>query len=219
MGFDSQANQGMGPSWSSGGPAEGSDQPLGGDPSPPDQRQSTTSGWQSPPPGPPPPGPPPPGPPPPSYGGYSAPPSGYGPPPGYGGPNYGGPGPGPGPGPGYGPGYGYSYPTGYGYPGAVPPRTDNSAVVALVLAIGSFVFCPLILAVVALALIPSSRRTIYDSGGAVGGLGLLTAAKIIAWINIGLTLLAGGAFIIAIIAAASSPPSNALAHTLSPLIG
>jgi len=48
--------------------------------------------------------------------------------------------------------------------------------------------CP-ILAIVALALCPSSRRKIQSSGGTVSGEGLLTAARIVAWINIGLTAL------------------------------
>jgi hypothetical protein len=148
------------------------------------------------PPGYPPPGPyaPPSGapPPPPGFGPtYGPPPTGYGPPP-------------------YGPppaGYG-SYPGPYPYGGGPPVRNDGTAVAALVLAIAGFVICPLIPAIVALALIPSSRRTIMSSGGTIGGLGLLTAAKIIAWINI---VLFAFFFVVGFIVAVNSSSSNALA--------
>ncbi len=46
-----------------------------------------------------------------------------------------------------------------------------------------------IAAIVSLALCPSARRKIQASGGALTGEGLLTAAKIVSWINIGLTAL------------------------------
>jgi hypothetical protein len=90
------------------------------------------------------------------------------------------------------------------------PKTDGTAIAALCLAI-AFVICPVIPAVIALAMIPGSRRTIAASGGAVSGLGILTAAKVIGWINIGLGLLGLGAFIIAVIASSASSSSNALA--------
>ena len=47
----------------------------------------------------------------------------------------------------------------------------------------------LIAAIVSLALCPSARRKIERSGGALTGEGMLTAAKILSWINIGLTAL------------------------------
>ena len=46
-----------------------------------------------------------------------------------------------------------------------------------------------ILAIVAVALCPSAKRKIDASGGALTGTGLVTAARIIGWINIGLTAL------------------------------
>ncbi len=115
------------------------------------------------------------------------------PPPGYGSPQYGGPPP--------------QYGGGYGPPAG--PSTDSTAIVALVLAIASFVICPVIPAVVALFLVPSSQRKIESSRGALTGEGLLTAAKIIAWVNIGLW--AVGlliAVIVGIIAAASDDTDN-----------
>ena len=83
-------------------------------------------------------------------------------------------------------------------PGAPPPqpmnphpgpRTSSNAVVALVLAICSFLFCPLVPAVIALFLAPAAQREIDTSGGWVTGTGLVQAAKIVAWINIALSLL------------------------------
>ena len=121
-------------------------------------------------------GPPPPsGGPPPPPGGYPPPPGQYPPPPS---------------------GYGYGY-------GAPSPQTDGTAITALVLAIVSFVVCPLIPAIVALALVPSAKRKIAESRGAVTGEGLVTAAKIIAWINVGLCALVGVIMVIAIIIGAA----------------
>lgn len=97
-------------------------------------------------------------------------------------------------------------------------RTDGTAVAALVLAIASFVVCPIVPAIIALALIPGSRRTIEVSGGAVTGLGLLKAAKIISWIEIGLCVL-GGVLIIIGIASSSSSNSNAMALAFGATLG
>ena len=130
--------------------------------------------------------------------GPSGPPPGYGPqPPAYGSP----PGYGTQP-PAYGgqPGYGtqppaYGSPPGYGtqpyggrpgYGGYVAPATDSKAIGALVCAIGSFVLLPGVLAVAAIVLAAMSGRDIEASGGRLGGQGLNTAAKVIAWINVAL---------------------------------
>ena len=101
------------------------------------------------------------------------------------------------------PQYGYQQqpPPPYGYQQQPPaysaaPRTqtDGTAITALVLAIASFplaFICGIgvIAAIVSLALCPSARRKIEGSGGALTGESMLTAAKIVAWINIGLTAL------------------------------
>jgi hypothetical protein len=84
-----------------------------------------------------------------------------------------------------------------------------------VLAICSFMVCPFIPAVIALAMVPGSRRTIYASGGSVSGLGVLTATKIIAWINIGLGVVVLGGIILIAIVSSASDTSNALARVLS----
>ena len=106
---------------------------------------------------------------------YPPPPPGYPPPPvGYPAPGY--------PAPGY-PAPGYPVP-GYAYPPA--PTTSTNAVVGLVLAIVSWVVCPVIPAIVALVLARKSDLEIAASAGRVSGAGLNTATKIISWINIGL---------------------------------
>jgi hypothetical protein len=64
------------------------------------------------------------------------------------------------------------------------------AVAALILAIISFVFCPVIPAVIALVLASNAKKNIAASGGMLGGEGLVTAATVISWINIGLAALA-----------------------------
>jgi hypothetical protein len=164
-------------------------------------------GWDAPPGGPPSGGPPPPGPPPPPGGWGPPPPPGYGPPPGY----QGAPG-------GYQGGYQQPYPPSQygGYPPVYPgsKRTDGTAIGALILAIASFVICPLIPAIIALVLIPGSRRTIRASGGTIEGEGLLTAAKIISLINIGLSAVVFVGFVIAIIVAAGSSSSSSLGAPL-----
>jgi hypothetical protein len=72
--------------------------------------------------------------------------------------------------------------------GGPPQQTSTRAIVALVLAIGSFVVFPLIPAIIALVLASGARDEIDASGGRVGGSGLVTAAKVVSWVNIGLTV-------------------------------
>jgi hypothetical protein len=73
---------------------------------------------------------------------------------------------------------------------AVP--TSSNAVVALILAIASWAICPIIAAIVALIFAGQAAKEIRAGQGAVGGQGLVTAARIIAWIHIGVI----GAFIV-----------------------
>ena len=110
--------------------------------------------------------------------------------------------------PGY-PAQGYPAP-GYGYPPA--QTTSTNAVVGLVLAIISWVVCPVIPAIVALVLAKKSGEEIAASQGRVGGEGLNTATKIISWINIGfyaaLILIGGAFFLIAIVLGAASSATS-----------
>jgi hypothetical protein len=144
--------------------------------------------------GPPPPGPPtgqpPPGQPPP-YQSYGQ--------PGYGQPGYGQP--------PYQP-YGQPAPGGYGgYPYA--RQTDGTAIAALVLAIASFVVCPVIPAIIALVLCATATRNIQQSGGAKDGEGLVKAAQIIAWLNIAFAAV-GIVLLIIFVSVASTATSSGL---------
>ena len=100
----------------------------------------------------------------------------------------------------------------YGYPGYAGPRkTEGNAVAALVLAICSFIVCPLIPAIVALFLASSAKRNIAASNGSLDGESLVTAARIISFINIGLfVLLIVGGIVLIIVAAATSSSSSML---------
>lgn len=66
------------------------------------------------------------------------------------------------------------------------PQNSSSAIVALVLSIASWVVCPVIPAIVALVFASKADREIAMSNGWVTGAGMVTASKIVAWINIGL---------------------------------
>lgn len=72
------------------------------------------------------------------------------------------------------------------YAAQAAPRTDGRAVVGLVLAISSWVVCPIITAIVALVLARQSDRDIAASGGWLEGRTLNTATRWVAWINIAL---------------------------------
>ena len=78
------------------------------------------------------------------------------------------------------------------------PQTSNSAIVALVLSIASWVICPIIPAIIALVFANKAEKEIAASNGWVTGGGLVTASKIVAWINIGLyaALLAIGVLVL-----------------------
>ena len=108
--------------------------------------------------------------------------------------------------PGYQPG---QYPPGQYPPGQYPPaypgyppytaqpQTSSDAIIALILAVASWLVCPIVPAIVALVFAARADREIRASGGAIAGLGLSTAAKIVAWINIGIlaaTILVTAAF-------------------------
>jgi hypothetical protein len=97
---------------------------------------------------------------------------------------------------GYGyPGYAYEQPQppvaypGYGYEGYGHPHrateTESGAVVALILAVVSWVACPVVPAIAALVVASSSRAKIRAFPGRYSGLGLVTAARVVAWANIG----------------------------------
>ena len=99
---------------------------------------------------------------------------------------------------------------------AVPagPTTSTNAIVALVLSIVSWMVCPIIAAIAALVLARSSDKEIAASGGRIGGSGFNTAARIISWINIGVSIAAG--IVIAILAVFSIGFFASVASSLDP---
>jgi len=93
------------------------------------------------------------------------------------------------PGPPGGPPPGWAPPPA-GTPGySSVPQTEGTAIAALCCAIGAFVVCPVIPAIVALVLAHNSQQKINASGGRLTGDGLNTAARIISWIHLGLVAL------------------------------
>lgn len=105
--------------------------------------------------------------------------------------------------------YGQQPPYGYQAYGT-PPQTEGTAIGALIASILSWVFCPLIPAIVALVMIPGAKRKIDSSGGRLTGDGLLTAAKWISWINIGfyVLLIVGFALLVVVGVTTSSDSSS-----------
>jgi hypothetical protein len=113
-------------------------------------------------------------------------------------------------------GYGYPPPPGYPAPGyAYPPpgyvpavTTSTSAIVGLVLAVASWILCPIVPAIVALVLAKKSGDEIAASQGRVGGEGLNTATKVVAWINIGfysaVLVIVGAIFLFALVLGVAS---------------
>lgn len=73
------------------------------------------------------------------------------------------------------------------YPAQVVPTagTSTNAIVAFVLAVLSWVICPLIPAIVALVFASMGAKEIAATGGRMDGRGLVTAARIVAWVNVG----------------------------------
>jgi hypothetical protein len=96
-------------------------------------------------------------------------------------------------------------PPGYGQQQYPPARqTASDAIIALVLAILSWVVCPVILAIVALVFAGKAKNAIAASNGWLEGSGMVTAAKIIAWVNIVFAILGTVFFVILTIIAANS---------------
>jgi len=78
------------------------------------------------------------------------------------------------------------------------PPADNTAAAALLLAVMAWVWRPVVLGVAALVLARSAQRSIDAARGALGGQGMVTAARVVAWANIavfGLAVFAGLAFL------------------------
>jgi Domain of unknown function (DUF4190) len=91
-----------------------------------------------------------------------------------------------------------------GAAGYAAPQSSGLAIAALILSICSWVFCPMIAAVVALALAHAAGNKIDASGGRMSGAGMVKAAQIIAWVHIILVTLITIGVAIALVAADSS---------------
>ncbi len=76
-------------------------------------------------------------------------------------------------------------PAGFGF----RPQTEPSAILALVLAIVAWVACPVLAAVAALMIAGGAKAKIDVAGGALTGVGLVSAARWLAWIHLGLMVL------------------------------
>jgi hypothetical protein len=79
--------------------------------------------------------------------------------------------------------------------------------VALILAISSWIVCPIVPAIVALVFASKANKEIKASAGSIQGAGLVTGANITAWINIGFwglfVVIFGLIFLIALVAGAA----------------
>ena len=114
------------------------------------------------------------------------------------------------PGQQYGQQYGQLYgapPQGYGAPQAWhgPASTETKAIIALVCAIAAWVVLPVLPAIAALMLGKTARQEIARSGGRLTGDGLVTAAKVIAWANIVVSVLAVVFIVLAVVLFAAAP--------------
>ncbi|MFA7324241.1 MAG: hypothetical protein WC005_07780 [Candidatus Nanopelagicales bacterium] len=94
---------------------------------------------------------------------------------------------------------------------AAVAHTSGDAIAAFVLALVSWVACPIIFAIVALVFAMKADQAITAAPNLVTGGGLNLAAKLIAWINLGfwLALLVIGGFIgvVLLLAGAGSQPA------------
>lgn len=71
------------------------------------------------------------------------------------------------------------------YPPPTPVQTEPRAVVALVLAVAAWTpTVPFIGAIAALVLASGAQRRILASGGALTGLGLVRAARVLSWLHL-----------------------------------
>ncbi|MCA1711840.1 MAG: hypothetical protein LC789_09500 [Actinobacteria bacterium] len=93
----------------------------------------------------------------------------------------------------------YAPPPGYGNPQwqQGPARTNTKAALALGLAVSAYLpVVPFVGAIVALFLVGPARREIHASGGRETGLGLCTAAKVVAIVHLVFVALAALAFVL-----------------------
>lgn len=115
------------------------------------------------------------------------------------------------------------YAWGNGAPAAPPPAaaasstsTSTKAIIGFVLSLASWAVCPVIAAIPALIMARLSAREIAAAQGRLTGDGFNLATRIIAWVNIGFTLLA--AIVIAILIAFGAIFTASVVSDLDPTI-
>lgn len=107
------------------------------------------------------------------------------------------------------------------YPATPPPpvpATNQNAIIALVSAILSWFVCPIIAAIVALVLASKAKKEIAASNGWSTGSGYVTAAKILAWINIVFVILFGIFYVVVILIILANPDLQNVVITPSPTL-
>ena len=65
------------------------------------------------------------------------------------------------------------------------PSASGNSIAALVLSIASWMVLPIVLAIVSLVFANKAEKEITASNGSIDGGPLVTASKIVAWVNIG----------------------------------
>jgi hypothetical protein len=111
------------------------------------------------------------------------------------------------------PSQGYAAPEPAAAPPAptVPPTTTSSnAIVSLILAAASWIVCPVVPAIVALVFAQMAAKEIAARPTELEGKGLVTASRIVSWINIGFwaALLVIGLFTLLLLAIAGAFDRN-----------
>jgi hypothetical protein len=71
-----------------------------------------------------------------------------------------------------------------------PHKTSGSAITSLVFGILTWIFLPLIGAIVAVTTGNNAKKEIENSNGSITGSGMATAGLILGWVHLGLTILA-----------------------------
>lgn len=95
--------------------------------------------------------------------------------------------------------------------------TNGKAIAALICGICAFVVCPLT-AIAAVILAPQAKREIAAQPDRYDGAGMAQAGQILGWIAIGLSVVGGLIFLVAIIIAASTSSSSDFS-SLAALVG
>lgn len=89
------------------------------------------------------------------------------------------------------------------------PKTSSNAIIALVLSIAAWAVCPIVPAIVSLVFASMASKEIDASGDRIQGRTMVTAARIVSWINIGFyaAVIVVGAFVLVLIAIAGGMDS------------